>query len=169
MDYFFNFEKIAYLKGKRPEGCILCLIRDGSKDVERLVVTETETFIVSLNLYPYNPGHIIIFPKRHVVDIRELSASERGELDLLLDRSLSALDKTHSPSAYNIGYNMGLVAGASIDHLHLHVIPRYPREIGIVELIAGARVLVENPRDSMERIKTAFNDPATQANHGEIR
>jgi ATP adenylyltransferase len=56
MEYLFSFNKIAYLKGKRPKGCILCLVRDGSEDVDKLVVHQTEHFIVSLNLYPYNPG-----------------------------------------------------------------------------------------------------------------
>jgi ATP adenylyltransferase len=153
MAYFFNFDKMTYLKGKRPDGCILCLVAEGSEDVERLVVLDTGTFVVSLNLYPYNPGHLIIFPRRHVVDIRDLSPEERLELDGLQDRCLDALDTTHGPAGYNIGYNMGLVAGASIDHLHLHIIPRYPREIGIAELIAGERVLVQDPRETLERLK----------------
>jgi ATP adenylyltransferase len=156
LDYFFNFDKMSYLKGKRPEGCILCLIRDGSEDVERLVAWESGNFMVSVNLYPYNPGHLLLFPKRHVVDIRGLPSAERLELDGLVDLCLSVLDATHSPAGYNIGYNMGLVAGASIDHLHLHIIPRYPREIGISELIAGKRVLVEDPRLTLERVKPEF-------------
>lgn len=156
MEYFFNFDKIAYLKGKRPEGCILCKIRDGDDEVERLVAAETEFFVVSVNLYPYNPGHLIVFPKRHVIDLRELGKPERRELDEVVDRCLATLDATHSPGGYNIGYNMGLVAGASIEHLHLHIIPRYPREIGIAELIAGARVLVEDPRTTLARFKAAY-------------
>ncbi len=156
MEYFFNFDKIAYLRGKRPDGCILCLVRDGSEEVERLIAAETANFVVSVNLYPYNPGHLILFPKRHVRDIRELTAEERRELDALVDRCLGALDKSHAPGGYNIGYNMGLVAGASIDHLHLHIIPRYPREIGIAELIAGARVLVEDPRETLARLTTVL-------------
>jgi ATP adenylyltransferase len=101
-------------------------------------------------------GNFIVSLNRHMMDIRELSPEERIELDRLLDRSLSALDAVFTPAGYNIGYNMGLVAGASIDHLHLHVIPRYPREIGIAELIGGKRVLVQDPRESLERIVAAF-------------
>ncbi len=156
MAYFFNFDKLTYLKGSKPEGCILCLVAQGSEEVERLVALDTGSFIVSLNLYPYNPGHLLVFPRRHVVDIRQLSAGERRELDGLVDRCLEALDKTHAPAGYNIGYNMGLVAGASIDHLHLHIIPRYPREIGIAELIAGDRVLVQDPRETLARLREAF-------------
>jgi ATP adenylyltransferase len=66
---------------------------------------------------------------------------------------LNILDHTHNPKAYNIGYNMGLEAGASIKHLHLHIIPRYPHEIGIADLMAGKRVLVENPKDTVKKIR----------------
>ena len=63
MEYFFNFDKLGYLKGGKPEGCILCLVAAGSDEVERLVVHESASFVVSLNLYPYNPGHLIVFPE----------------------------------------------------------------------------------------------------------
>ncbi|GAB1457465.1 hypothetical protein MASR2M48_27730 [Spirochaetota bacterium] len=66
------------------------------------------------------------------------------------------MDSTHHPVAYNLGYNMGLSAGASIDHLHLHIIPRYAREIGITELLAGRRVLVQNPLDTRLLLIEAF-------------
>jgi ATP adenylyltransferase len=157
MEYFFNFDKLGYLQGAKPEGCILCLVAAGSEKVERLVVHETPSFAVSLNLYPYNPGHLLVFPKRHVVDIRGLSGDERRELDDLTDECLGVLDECMKPAAYNIGYNMGSVAGASIDHLHLHVIPRYPREIGIAELLAGSRVLVQDPRETRRLLAAAFD------------
>lgn len=156
MEYFFNFDKIAYLTGEKPEGCVLCLVRDDSPKVARLVVEETEDFIVSLNLYPYNPGHLILFPKRHVLDLRELSGAERRGLDELTDRCLDALDRTNGPAGYNVGFNMGYAAGASIEHLHLHIIPRYHREIGIAELLAGKRVLVQSHEESLARLKEAF-------------
>jgi ATP adenylyltransferase len=156
MGYFFNFDKLGYLKGPKSEDCILCLVAAGSDRVDRLVAHESDSFVVSLNLYPYNPGHLIIFPKRHVVDIRGLSREERVELDDLTDACLSVLDGCFQPVAYNIGYNMGLIAGASIDHLHQHIIPRYPREIGIAELIGGSRVLVQDPSETLKLLKAAF-------------
>jgi Diadenosine tetraphosphate (Ap4A) hydrolase and other HIT family hydrolases len=156
MEYFFNFDKLGYLVGDKPEGCILCLVASGSDKVERLLVRETASFMVSLNLYPYNPGHLIVFPKRHVLDLRELSRTERAELDDLVDECLGALDRTMKPAAYNIGFNMGKPAGASIEHLHLHIIPRYPSEIGIAELIAGSRVLVQDPKETQALLAAAF-------------
>lgn len=156
MEYFFNFDKLVYLKGEKPQGCILCLVRDGSDEVQSLLVYETTLSMVSLNLYPYNPGHLIVFPRRHVNDLRLLAAEERADIDTVSRLCLDVLDSTHGPAGYNIGYNMGLVAGASIDHLHLHIIPRYPREIGITELLAGRRVLVQDPRETQRILASAF-------------
>ncbi|MDR2470993.1 MAG: HIT domain-containing protein [Treponema sp.] len=160
MEYFFNFEKIAYLKGNRPEGCVLChLGKEDGKAADTVVYRERDT-AVSLNLYPYNPGHLLIFPLRHVGDIRELTGAERTALDRTLDLALDALDSLYRPSGYNIGFNMGLEAGASIEHLHMHVIPRYPRELGIAELIGGKRVLVEDINLTRERLAEAFRERA---------
>lgn len=157
MEYFFNFDKIAYLKGKRPDGCILCLIRDDSPEVENLTVFENSLFTACLNLYPYNPGHLLVFPNRHVEDIRRLTPGEVMMQHELTAALLDVLDTTHTPKGYNLGYNMGLEAGASIAHLHFHIIPRYPRETGIADLIAGKRVLVEEPRVTRTRIRQGIS------------
>ena len=151
--YFFNFEKMSYVKGRRPAGCILCLARDRSPDVMDLSIWRDELFVASVNLYPYNPGHLLVYPLRHVEDLRELTGEEEGRLAGLQRWLLEILDRACSPHAYNIGYNMGAAAGASISHLHLHIIPRYPRETGIADLIAGRRVLVEDPRETTRRLR----------------
>ena len=156
MEYFFNFEKLAYVQGLKPEGCILCEIVKGAEAVVDLSVFDDEFFKVVVNLYPYNPGHLMILPRRHLEDVRQYSPEEATRLNDLTDKFLDILDRTHRPSAYNIGYNMGYNAGASIRHLHLHIIPRYPRETGIADLLAGKRVLVESPMVTAERIKAAL-------------
>jgi ATP adenylyltransferase len=156
MNYFFNFDKMEYVRGLRPSGCILCLIRDHDPAVVDLTVYTDSLFTVTVNLYPYNPGHVMIFPNRHIVDVREYTAQEDRRASRLTNHLLDLLTYTHSPAGFNIGYNMGPSAGASIDHLHLHVIPRYPREIGIADLVAGKRVLVEDPRTTAERLITAL-------------
>ncbi|MCL1814960.1 MAG: HIT domain-containing protein [Treponema sp.] len=152
MEYFFNFEKIAYLKEKKSGGCTLCRLKDGDPEITDTIVYRSSDTAVSLNLYPYNPGHILVFPLRHVEDIRNLNDTERISLNTTLDKVLGALDSLYSPSGYNIGFNMGLEAGASIKHLHLHVIPRYSRELGIAELLGGKRVLVEDLNLTREKL-----------------
>ena len=157
MEYFYNFEKIAYLKGEKPDGCILCLIREGSDAVENLTIFENDLINVSLNLYPYNPGHVILFPLRHVEDIRELTDEEQRVFNTVLSATLGVIEQEFAPTGINYGCNMGLDAGASIAHLHFHVIPRYPRETGIADLIAGRRVLVENPLDTLRKLREGFS------------
>lgn len=151
--YFLCFDKISYIKGNRQNGCVLCLIREKNNDVVDLSVYRDDFFIVSVNLYPFNPGHLIIFPQRHITDIREFTAQEEKRLIILQKEFLNIMDKLYTPHSYNFGYNMGMAAGASIEHLHLHLIPRYPNEIGIADLIAGKKVLLENPVDTAKKIK----------------
>ncbi|MDD3981216.1 MAG: HIT domain-containing protein [Spirochaetia bacterium] len=162
MEYFFNFSKLGYLKAKRPKTCILCAIIEGSEDVDRLVVYENEHIIVSLNLYPYNPGHLLLIPRRHLDDIRQMSPAESAEMDDLTRQCLDHLDRLYKPAGYNIGYNQGLAAGGSIEHLHLHIIPRYQNEIGIAELLGGKKVLVQNPLETLALLRKEF---AAQGKH----
>jgi ATP adenylyltransferase len=151
--YFFNFDKMTYVKGGKPRGCILCLLRDADPTVVDLTVMRDPLFIASVNLYPYNPGHMMIFPVRHIEDVRELTDGESRRLERLQRALLGLLDRAYAPCGYNIGYNMGRAAGASIGHLHLHLIPRYPHETGIADLIAGRRVLVEDPRRTADTLR----------------
>lgn len=157
MNYFFNFEKVKYVRGPRPDGCILCLLRDKSSEVVDLTVWADDLFSACVNLYPYNPGHVMVFPNRHITDVREFISEEDKRISDVIRGMLEVLDETQSPSGYNIGYNMGSSAGASIDHLHLHIIPRYPREVGIADLVAGKRVLIEDPRVTQKRLIEAID------------
>jgi ATP adenylyltransferase len=154
--YFFNFDKMAYVGGKRPAGCVLCALGDGSPEVVNLTVADSGRFLVCMNLYPFNPGHILVFPKRHVVTIQELDGEEALDLHRTTCVMLDLLKTTYRAAGFNIGWNLGAAAGASIDHLHQQIIPRYPGEIGIAELIGGQRVLVEDPRRGAERLREAI-------------
>ena len=139
--------KLAYVRGKKPEvDCILCALRDSDKRVPDLVLLRHELMIVTLNLYPYNPGHLMIFPRRHLTDIRQFTEEEVLVMHRLQERSMHALEALYNPRGFNIGFNVGQASGASIEHIHCHVIPRHRNEIGLVEMISqGSRVLVEDP------------------------
>ncbi len=152
-EYFYSFDKMSYVRGKRPEGCILCAIRDQRTDTPELCVHRDALFVVTVNLYPYNPGHLLLFPARHLEDVRALTVEEAAHLHRLEAHFPTVLDRTHAPTAYNIGYNMGATAGGSISHLHLHLIPRFPNETGIADLVAGKRILVEDPRVTASRLR----------------
>ncbi len=150
--------KMPYAKGKnRPDvQCILCAIVEKDEKVERLEVHRTELFTISLNLYPYSPGHLMIFPNRHIVDARELNAEEVYDLHQLQCLSFEVLTQAYQPKGFNVGYNMGESSGASIAHLHLHVVPRYPRELGFMDVIGGARIIIEDPNATQEKLFELF-------------
>jgi ATP adenylyltransferase len=152
--------KMDYARGKnRPDvDCILCAIVSGDERVEKLAVYQSELFFVSLNLYPYTPGHLMVFPKRHIVDIRELTSEEVEQLHDIQNLCLNVLDKLYSPRGYNIGYNIGNAAGASIQHLHLHIVPRYQRELGFIDIIGGAKIIVEDPNRTQHRLRETFRE-----------
>ena len=152
--------KLAYVRGKKPEvDCILCALRDSDKRVPDLVVLRHELMIVTLNLYPYNPGHLMIFPRRHLNDIRQFTQEEVLVMHQLQERSMHALETLYNPRGFNIGFNVGQASGASIEHIHCHLIPRHRNEIGLVEMISqGSRVLVENPMETREKLRAVLDE-----------
>jgi ATP adenylyltransferase len=159
MDYLFNTEKIKYVRGAKPRvDCILCAIRDRDPAVKSLEVARTGNCIVSVNLYPFNPGHVMIFPLRHVAGPSDLTDDEALEMHRLLKMSIRIITDEYSPSGFNVGYNLGLGSGASIPHLHQHVVPRYENEIGYLDVLAGTRVIVTDPVEVMECLKKHFRD-----------
>ncbi|RMH56187.1 MAG: HIT domain-containing protein [Candidatus Hydrogenedentota bacterium] len=145
--------KLPYVRGERPKvDCILCAVLRDDPRVDRLVLARDRSVFVTLNLYPYNPGHVMVVPRRHIVDPREATESERRAMALWRDRVMDALDEIYSPAGYNIGYNVGKRSGASLEHLHLHVVPRYKNEIGFLDVLSGTRVIVEEPGVSARKI-----------------
>lgn len=160
MSNLFNFNKIEYIKGRKTPhvNCILCAIRDKNPKVTNLEIIRTKLSIVCVNLYPYNSGHLIIFPQKHLVNIRELSDEEAMDIEILTRIALDIMDNLYSPSGFNIGYNMGSNAGASIPHLHRHLVPRYSNESGFIDIIGGAKIIIEEPHRTMERFKKAFKN-----------
>ncbi len=157
-DHLFNTEKIRYARGEKPAvDCILCAIRDGSPEVTSLEVYRNDSFIISVNLYPFNPGHLMIFPVRHITGPGEFSENEALELHRLTARAIDILSDEFSPSGFNVGYNIGKGSGASIDHIHQHIVPRYENEVGFLDVLAGTRVVVANPVEVREKLKARFS------------
>lgn len=147
--------KRLYVRGRRPAvDCILCAVLRCDERVSSLLVTEDRHVFVTLNLYPYNPGHVMIVPRRHIIDPRERTEAERRAMDRWTDRLLAALDRMYAPAGYNIGYNIGAAGGASLEHLHIHIVPRFRNEIGFIDVIGGARVHVDDPSEALVQLRT---------------
>jgi ATP adenylyltransferase len=157
MDYLFNPEKIKYVKGEKPKvACILCALRDRDPAVTSLEVFRGGGCIVSVNLYPFNPGHVMVFPERHIASPVQLTEREAGSMHRLLCLTLQAIEAEFGPAGFNVGYNLGGGSGASIPHLHQHIVPRYENEVGFLDVLAGTRVMVVDPAVVMERLKARF-------------
>ncbi|MDR3237329.1 MAG: HIT domain-containing protein [Spirochaetia bacterium] len=155
--YLFNTEKIEYVHGKKPDvNCILCALRDNVEEVRSLELYRDESAIITINLYPFNPGHIMIYPSRHIEDITELTDEEAADIHRLTVKAIKIIREEFNPSGFNIGYNIGNGSGASIAHIHQHIVPRFNNEIGFIDVIGGARVFVVDPVSLMERLKSRF-------------
>ena len=150
-DYIFT-DKLDYVQKKKSEECIFCKI-DLIKDT---LIQKTNQFLVVLNKYPFNPGHLMIVPRKHIEDIEELSDSEFIKLFHLIKLSKRVLITTHNPHGFNIGINLGKAAGGSVGHLHVHVVPRYKSELNFLEVTSGTRVIVEKLEDTRNKIQEEF-------------
>ena len=156
--YYITPTKLSYVRGKKPDvKCILCAIRDDDKRLPRLIVTRDNHMIVSLNLHPYSPGHLLIFPLRHLTDIRELSCEEVIEVFRLQKQAVSALEAVYGSPGFCIGFNVGTSSGASIEHLHCHVIPHQADRLELPKMVSSeTRLKVEDPQEALKKIREAF-------------
>jgi len=155
--------KGEYVRGKRPVvDCILCSIVKNNSKVVNLEVFRSKSFIIAVNLYPYNPGHLMIFTHRHIEEIEKLSLSEVKELHKLTIISLKVLKNLYNPHGFNIGYNLGKGSGASIKHLHLHIVPRYENELSFIDVLSGSKIIVEEPKDTLKRLKSEYKKYAEE-------
>ncbi len=139
--------RLEYLKGEnRPlEGnavqCPFCSILILS-DEESLIVARGKTAYVVMNLYPYNPGHLLICTFRHVADLTDLSEEERNEISALSAHAMKTLRKVSSPAGFNLGMNQGAVSGAGVaEHIHQHIIPRWTGDANFMPLIGKTKVM----------------------------
>jgi ATP adenylyltransferase len=140
----------------QQEGCIFCLAAEGD-DEERLVVHRGERAIVLLNKFPYSSGHLMVAPTRHVGDFADLTDEEALEIHALASASLGALREEYSPDGFNLGWNLGRVAGAGVeDHVHLHVVPRWNGDTNFMPVLADVKVLPEHLVASRRRLAEAW-------------
>lgn len=135
--------------------CIFCRIQRGEES-ER-VLTRSELAFVTLNKYPYSPGHILVIPNRHVGDLEDLEDEESLDLQRLMKRSVKALREEYAPHGFNIGMNLGRVAGAGVpDHLHWHVVPRWSADTSFMPVVGETIVLPELVAETARRLAPRF-------------
>lgn len=151
--------RMEYIKGEgRHEECFLCDAAAGdAPDHESLVVARGDATFVILNRYPYNNGHLMVAPYRHVGELEDLEHPETDEIWAWTRRSVTAHRRTMGPEGFNIGINLGDVAGAGVPgHFHLHVVPRWGGDTNFMPVTGSTKVLPEMLRDSYETLRPAL-------------
>jgi ATP adenylyltransferase len=137
--------------------CIFCRIRDG-EEADRVLARWDLAYVV-LNKYPYSPGHILVISARHVGNIEELDDDESLALQRLLQRCVKALKEEYDPQGFNVGMNLGRVAGAGVpDHLHWHVVPRWGADTSFMPVVGQTLVLPELLAETARRLAPRFGD-----------
>lgn len=145
--------RISYIVKGSSEECIFCKAVKGGDD-ENYVVLRSKHSIAMLNIFPYNTAHVMIAPVRHVARIEQLSREEVLDLFEVLSRVVKAIEQEYSPQGYNIGVNIGRVAGAGVEsHIHVHVVPRWLGDTNFMPVIAGTKVMPEDLRSTYARLK----------------
>ena len=154
--------RLEYLRGEnRPlEGntveCPLCAIPKMDDREGLLVHRGIEAYVV-MNLYPYNPGHLLICAYRHVADLTELSESERNEISALSAHSMKTIRKVSAPAGFNLGMNQGAISGAGVAaHIHQHVVPRWSGDANFMPIIGQTKVLPQLLTDTRDALAGAW-------------
>ena len=138
-----------------PTDCIFCDARD-NRDHELVLLRGRQCFVI-LNLYPYSNGHLMVVPNRHVCTLESLDEPERNELMALTRVSEMALTEAYHPQGMNVGINLGKAAGAGIEnHLHVHLVPRWPGDTNFMTAVGQTRVLPEGLGETAARLKPVF-------------
>lgn len=121
------------------------------------MLQETEHALVMLNLFPYNPGHLMIAPKRHVANLEDLSSEELQDILELTQKSVKVLKEVAHPEGFNIGINLGRVAGAGFEgHIHVHVVPRWNGDTNFMPVIGETKVIPEGIEKTFKKLKPYF-------------
>ncbi len=149
--------RLEYIQGAdEQEGCFLCRARDGD-DEAGLVVHRGDHALVVLNKFPYASGHLLVAPSRHEGEFGDLEAEEALEIHHLASAGIATLAETVRPQGFNLGWNLGRIAGAGlVDHIHLHVVPRWAGDTNFMPVLADAKVLPEALVDTRHKLAEAW-------------
>jgi len=157
MDILWAPWRIEYIKQSKEPGCIFCSKPAENQDKKNFIIYRDTTSFVIMNYYPYNNGHLMIVPFRHTSDLAELTADEKLEMMNLLALSKETLTKTMSPHGFNIGMNLGQVAGAGVkDHLHFHIVPRWNGDTNFMPICGHTKVVSEGLTETWDSLKEVF-------------
>jgi ATP adenylyltransferase len=149
MDYILSDEK--------GDDCIFCVGDNRSKDQERLILHVDSMTMVMMNRFPYINGHLLVAPIRHVPELGQLSEQESLDLIMMVQRSIDILKKSMKPEGFNVGLNLGRVAGAGVEeHMHFHIVPRWNGDTNYMTVLGEVRVIPEHINETYKKLRKYF-------------
>ena len=152
---------MEYIESAHDEdvGCIFCELPLRGDDAANFILVREQHAFAMLNAYPYNPGHLMVAPTRHVGELTELTAEEIADAGRLQQRAVQALRDEMNPQGFNVGMNLGRVAGAGVPgHLHWHVVPRWNGDTNFMPVTGHTRVLPESLDDTYRKLRPRFTE-----------
>ncbi|MFW6127869.1 MAG: HIT family protein [Halobacteriota archaeon] len=159
MDRIFAPWRIRYVLGPKHQGCIFCEFPKENRDKENLILYRGELNFVIMNRYPYNPGHLLVAPYRHIGDITDLSSDELADMMEKLSTAEKVIRKVMEPDGFNIGINVGSVAGAGMEeHLHAHIVPRWDGDTSFMPVFGDVQVVPEALEETYDKLKEGFEN-----------
>ena len=157
MKYIWAPWRMEYIQMKKAEECILCEKPGQDSDTVNYILYRGEKNFVIMNAYPSNPGHLMIAPYRHLASLEELTDGELHEHVDIVSRSIKVLRQVFNPGGFNLGINIGKVAGAGIeDHLHTHLVPRWQGDTNCMPVISDVRVVPEALAETYQKLMGKF-------------
>ncbi len=141
------------------EKCFLCDAYKSKEDEKKLILYRGKNVFVIMNLFPYNAGHVMVCPNEHIGDFTKINEETLYEISKVTQMMVKALKISLNPEGFNIGYNLGRVAGAGLeDHIHNHIVPRWNGDTNFMPVIGDVKVISQELKDIYNRIKKAINE-----------
>ena len=148
---------MEYIERPSETGCILCQKPGEQNDEANLILYRGQSNFIILNAFPYNPGHLMIAPYRHTANLQDLSEDEAREHFDIVRKSVELLTRALKPAGFNVGLNIGKVAGAGIEeHLHTHIVPRWQGDANFMPVLSNTKVIPEALAATYKKLKSAI-------------
>lgn len=165
MKHLWTPWRIDYILGPKPDDCVFCVPENSDEDEERLILYRGKKCFVIMNKFPYNNGHIMICPYRHVMNLEDLDLTESQEMMELLQNCAPVLKEHFHCEGINIGLNQGQAAGAGIrEHLHFHMVPRWNGDSSFIAVMDEVRTIPQHLHETWKNLKPYFERSPFQIN-----
>lgn len=157
MEFLWAPWRMEYILSEKSTGCLFCVKLAENTDGQNYILLRADHSFVMMNYYPYNNGHLMIVPYRHVANLSALNAAEQAELMALVCRCQGVLVKAMRPEGFNIGMNLGKIAGAGVEqHLHFHIVPRWNGDTNFMPITGHTKVIPQALNESYAFLKPLF-------------